>query len=109
MTKPPTLRIGVIGVGFGAQVHIPGFQSEGLKVVAVCAQHMSRAQHVANQFGIPFYFSDYRQLLEMRELNVVSVVTPYPYHCEISKAALRAGKHIICEKPLKPINVDFSF
>ena len=60
---------------------------------------MSRAQHVANQFGIPFYFSDYRQLLEMRDLDAVSVATPYQYHREISEATLEAGKHIICEKP----------
>jgi len=95
----PKLRIGVVGVGFGAQVQIPGFQSEGLKVVAVCTRHKDRAKYVADQFKIPFYFSNYRQLLEMQDLDAVSVVTPYSYHREISEATLEAGKHIICEKP----------
>jgi len=99
VTVHPKLRIGVIGVGFGAQVQIPGFQSEGLKVVAVCARHKDRARYVADQFEIPFYFSDYRRLLEMQGLDAVSVVTPYAYHREISEAALEAGKHVICEKP----------
>src|SRR5919206_135057 len=47
------LRIGVVGVGFGATVHIPAFQSEGLEVVAVCARRPERAQACASQFGVP--------------------------------------------------------
>ena len=51
MTTQP-LRIGVVGVGFGAQVHIPAFQSEGMDVVAVCARHEDRANEAAKRFGI---------------------------------------------------------
>ena len=46
------VRIGVIGVGFGATVHIPGFQSEGVEVVAVSASRQERAQDAAEKFGI---------------------------------------------------------
>ena len=45
MTVRPKLRIGVVGVGFGAQVQIPGFQSEGLKVVAVCSKRVNWLAH----------------------------------------------------------------
>ncbi len=93
------LRVGVIGVGFGALVHIPSFFSEGAKVVAVCARHRDRAEKAARDFGIPNVFTDYRQMLAMKDLDAVSIVTPPVSHQEIVMAALDAGKHILCEKP----------
>jgi predicted dehydrogenase len=94
-----TIRIGVVGVGFGAQVHIPAFQSEGMEVVAVCARHQDRADEAARRFGIAAAYTDYQALIEHPGLDAVSVVTPAGQHYEISKAALEAGKHVICEKP----------
>lgn len=60
----PPVRVGVIGVGFGATVHIPGFQSEGVEVVAVTANRQERAEAAAQQFGIPNAFTG-RPLLPM--------------------------------------------
>ncbi len=93
------IRIGVIGVGFGATVHIPGFQSEGVEVVAVCASREERAQAAAERFGIPNTFTDYRQLIAHPDVDAVSVVTAPNLHYEMTKAALEAGKHVMCEKP----------
>ena len=93
------VRIGVVGVGFGSQVHIPAFQAEGLDVVAVCARHEERAHEAAAQFGIPHAFSDYREMLNMDGLDAVSVASPVGLHYPITMAALEAGKHVICEKP----------
>ena len=93
------LRIGVIGVGFGATVHIPAFQSEGLEVVAVCASRAERAADAAQRFGIPHSFTDYRQLVSHPEVDAVSVVTAPHLHYEMTRAALEAGKHVLCEKP----------
>ena len=98
MAEAP-LRIGVIGVGFGTQVQIPAFQSEGVEVVAVCARREERAREAANRFGIPLALTDYRRLLEMDDLDVVSVVAPHSLHREMAEAALVAGKHVLCEKP----------
>lgn len=95
-----TLRIGVAGIGFGASVHIPAFQSEGLEVVAVCARRQVRAEAAARRFGIPYAFSDFRSMLMLDGLDAVSIVTPTNLHYEMSLAALEAGKHVICEKPL---------
>ena len=47
------LRIGVIGVGFGATVQVPGFQSEGMEVVALCSQREERVQQAAAALGVP--------------------------------------------------------
>jgi predicted dehydrogenase len=93
------LRVGVVGVGFGALVQIPGFLSEGVEVVAVCARRKERAQEVADKFGIPQVFTDYSQMLKSPDLDAVSIVTPPPLHKSFSIAALNAGKHVLCEKP----------
>jgi predicted dehydrogenase len=99
------LRVGLIGVGFGTTVHIPGFQSEGLDVVAVCARREERAKEAAAKFGVPQVFTDYRKMLASPDIDIVSVASPHPLHAEMSIAALEAGKHVLCEKPTA-VNAD---
>jgi predicted dehydrogenase len=94
-----SLRVGVIGVGFGTAVQIPGFQSEGVEVVAVCARRPERAQEAAERFGIPHVFTDYQEMVQTDLLDAVSVVSPVPLHHPMTMAALDAGKHVLCEKP----------
>ncbi len=96
---PDKVRVGVIGVGFGARVHIPAFQSEGLEVVAVCARRSERAREAAERFGIPQAFTDHREMLQMDGLDAVSVAGPPVLHYPMVMAALEAGKHVLCEKP----------
>ena len=98
MSSSP-LRIGVIGVGFGTSVQVPGFRSEGVEVVAVCARRQERAEKAAVEFGIPGVYADYRQMLKHPGLDAVSIVTPPVQHHEMAMAALEAGKHVLCEKP----------
>lgn len=93
------LKIGVVGVGFGAQVHIPAFQSEGLDVIAVTARREERAKETAKNFDIPNFFSDYESMLQLDDLDAVSIATPVHLHLPVVLAALKAGKHVICEKP----------
>src|SRR5204863_3272477 len=93
------IRIGVAGVGFGAAVHIPAFQSEGIEVAAICSRRPERAQEAADRFGVERTFTDYDDMLGMDGLDAVSIVTPVALHHPMAMAALRAGKHVICEKP----------
>ena len=93
------MKIGVIGVGFGTTVHIPAFISEGLEVVAVCASREERAQEAAQRFSIPNVFTDYRNLLELENLDAVSIVSPPSLHSDMAIDAIDSGKHVICEKP----------
>ena len=72
----PAMRIGVIGTGFGARVHIPAYQMEGLDVVAVCARRPGSARDAAERFGIPHAFADHREMLAMDGLDAVAVVVP---------------------------------
>ena len=98
MAEEP-IRVGVVGVGYGSTVQIPGFQSEGVEVLAVCARRPERAQGAAERFNIPHVFTDYEEMVRMEELDAVSVVTPVTLHHPVTMAALAAGKHVICEKP----------
>lgn len=94
------LRVGVIGTGFGATVHIPAFKaSEDFEVVAVVSRRLENAARVANAAGIGWFSDDYRAMLAEVELDVVSIATPGGLHHELVLAAAAAGRHVLCEKP----------
>ncbi len=70
------------------------------RLVAVADVSKERAKEAAEKFGVETYYTDYRQLLKMRGLDVVHICTPPYLHREHVEAAAEAGKHIICEKPI---------
>lgn len=95
------VRMGIIGVGFGAQVHLPAFLSlESARVTALADSGSGRARRIAAEAGIPAAFHRWQDLLDIEELDAVSVAVPPDQQAEIVCAALRAGKHVLCEKPL---------
>jgi predicted dehydrogenase len=96
------VRVGVIGAGGIAQVaHIPSYQKlENVTVAAICDPNAAKLEFVKGKFGIPEAFSDFRRLLDMPDIDAVSVCTPNHLHAPIAIAALQAGKHVICEKPI---------
>jgi predicted dehydrogenase len=95
------LRAGVIGTGFIAPVHIETLRRLGVQVTAICGSTKS-AQATAAQWGIPEVYGDYDHAAMYRSPNVdvVHITSPNRVHVEQSIAALAAGKHVICEKPL---------
>jgi predicted dehydrogenase len=96
------LRVGFIGTGMIAtQAHIPAWkaQAENAEIVAVADILEDRAKLVAQREGIPHAYGDWRKMLEDVPLDVVVVSTPNAYHKEQSVAALKAGAHVLCEKP----------
>jgi len=62
--------------------------------------HAGRAQAAAREFHVPHVFTDYRKLLAADLVDAVSVCTPNNTHLPITLAALAAGKHVLCEKPI---------
>jgi predicted dehydrogenase len=90
-------RIGVIGTGWGARVQTPLFREAGLEVVAIAGHDPRKTARVAAELGLTGY-SDWRELVSA-DLDLVTVVTPPPFHLEMASAALAAGKHVISEKP----------
>ena len=100
------LRIGVIGVGFGTTVQIPGFQSEGIEVIAVCSRREERAAQAAKEFEIPYYFTDHRKMLDSKLIDAISIVTPPELHFPMVIDSLTAGKHVLCEIPFALYEVE---
>ena len=98
------INIGIIGCGGIANgKHMPALSKvEGVRLTAFCDVDLPRAEKAAKAFGIPSaaVCADYRELLQNPEVQVVHVLTPNSSHSEISCAAMRAGKDVMCEKPM---------
>jgi predicted dehydrogenase len=102
MSKPlHSLRAGVIGTGFIGPVHIEALKRLGVQVTAICGSTKS-AKATAEAWGIPEVYGDYnyKALLASPNVDVVHITSPNKAHVEQSLAALKAGKHVVCEKPL---------
>jgi predicted dehydrogenase len=100
--KEKDVKVGIVGAGGIAQgAHMPGYQAtSGVKVVAVCDIVKEKAERFAKQHDIPNVFTDYEDLVAMKELDAISVCTPNNFHAGPAVAALEAGKHVLCEKPI---------
>lgn len=96
------LRVGVIGAGaFAAACHLPGLAAHPrARVVALCGRRPGPTRELAARFGIAAVETDYRRLLDRDDLDAITVCTPNAAHREPALAALAAGKHLFCEKPL---------
>ena len=93
------IKAGIIGTGFIGPVHLEALRRLGVPVMALC-DLPQRAKAAAEKYGIPEAFGDYREMLRSPNVDVVHIASPNRFHAEMSLAALRAGKHVVCEKPL---------
>lgn len=93
------LRAGVIGTGFIGPVHVEALRRLGVQVPALC-DLPERVGPAAERLGIPKTFSDFRKLLASEEIDVVHIAAPNRFHAQMALAAIAAGKHCVCEKPL---------
>ena len=93
------IRAGIIGTGFIGPVDIEALRRLGIPVVGLC-DLPDKAQAAASKLGIPLVFSDYKEMLRSPEIDVVHITVPNRFHCDMALAALKAGKHCVCEKPL---------
>ena len=99
-----TVKVGIIGCGgIGQNKHMPSLHKiENVEIVAFCDLVLERAQMCKEKYGTPdaLVCTDYREVLAVEDIEVVHVLTPNREHAEISVAALQAGKHVMCEKPM---------
>lgn len=98
-------RGALIGCGFIAnEKHLPALQklTERIELVAFCDIVEERAQKAAKKYGVvdAAIYTDYKEMLARPDIDVVYVLTPNRSHCELSVAALEAGKNVLCEKPM---------
>jgi|YNPMSStandDraft_1061717.scaffolds.fasta_scaffold00078_25 predicted dehydrogenase len=95
------IKVGVIGAGSIGKVHLQAYQAvPDVKVVAVTDIVEERAKQAVESFGIPRYYTDYKEMLEKEDLDAVSICTPNYLHSPMTVDALKAGVNVLCEKPM---------
>ncbi len=102
-----TLKVGVIGVGGIARTHMPGWEASPHAEVVAGADLASEAlERWGGDWNVSKLETDSAAVINDPDIDIIDVCTPNMYHAPLSIAALEAGKHVICEKPLAPTPAD---
>ena len=96
------VKVGIIGSQFQADIHAASLQimPHEAEVLAIASPTAGNAAALAKRFGIPRVFTDYREMLKERDLEMITIAAPNSLHAQMTKDIAAAGKHIVCEKPL---------
>lgn len=102
MKKDGKVKVGIIGSQFEADIHAAAFRmgSQEAEVVAVASPTPGNAAALAQRYGIPQVFTDYREMLKDKDIEMVTIAAPNNLHAQMTMDCARAGKHVVCEKPL---------
>jgi predicted dehydrogenase len=102
MTRGEQIKVGLIGCGnIGAGGHLPAYAHIAeAELVAVCDAVEELAHAAAERAGVPHLYTDYRQLLEREDIEVVDLCVPTYLHAQLAVEAMQARKHVLCEKPM---------
>lgn len=96
-----TLRVGTIGASFAKAAYLPALSTiDDVELVAISSARLSSAQATADQFGIANVYDDWEKMLGEHEFDLVCIATPTVYHAPMAITALKAGAHVLCEKPM---------
>lgn len=97
-----TVRIGIIGSSWWVEkLYLPSLNSHpDAEVVAICGRRREPAEALASAEGIAGVYTDYREMIAQEELDAVVISTPDDTHAPMTIAAVEAGLHVLCEKPL---------
>lgn len=96
------VQVGIVGTSWWADMmFLPSLTSHpGASVAAICGRNRERAQIMADKYDVPTIFTDYQEMIEKGDLNSLVVAAPDDLHYPITMAALDAGLHVLCEKPM---------
>jgi len=95
------VRVGIIGSAFSSNIHAEAFQEVPEAVLAAaCSPNKKHVEEFASRWKIPIFVTDYRKVLDRKDVDVVVVGIPNDMHREVVVAAAKAGKDVIIEKPL---------
>lgn len=95
------LKVGIIGTGGISAMHIDGYQQcSNVEIVSGCDIDAEKLDAVCKRNNIPEQYTDHRELLAKSDVDAVSICTSHESHAEIAINAMKAGKHVLCEKPM---------
>ena len=92
--------VAITGTGFMGPAHTEALRRLGIRVVGILGSTPEKSQRFAEEQGIPKAYTSFDELLADKEVQAVHITTPNRWHFATTKAALLAGKHVLCEKPL---------
>lgn len=96
-----TIGVGIVGAGFVAGLHAEAMSYvPEVRVMAVASPTPGRAEAFSAHHQIPHAYSDYRSLLERKDIQMITLALPNYLHCQVTLDAAAAGKHVVCEKPM---------
>ena len=96
-----TIKVGIAGASFAKAAYLPALRLiPEVEVVALASARLGSAQAAAGPFGVPHVYDDWRRMLSAHPLDLVCIATPTDTHAEMTLAALDAGAHVLCEKPI---------
>jgi predicted dehydrogenase len=94
------IGVAVVGAGFIGPVHVEGLRRAGVTVRGILGVSDDESQRAAVQLGLPRAYRSFDEILDDSSVAAVHIATPNRLHFELSRRALEAGKHVLCEKPL---------
>jgi predicted dehydrogenase len=95
------IRVAIVGCGRISDLHQLGYRGrDDAKIVAVCDATKSRTKKKAKEWGVDKIYTDYQQVLDDKEIDLVELLTPHHLHCPMTIQAAGAGKHISVQKPM---------
>jgi myo-inositol 2-dehydrogenase/D-chiro-inositol 1-dehydrogenase len=102
MAKEGRVKVGIIGSQFQADIHAASLQimPDEAEAIAIASPTPGNAAALAKRFGVPRVFTDYREMLKEKDIEMVTIAAPNSLHAQMAKDIAAAGKHIVCEKPL---------
>ncbi|MCP2046537.1 UNVERIFIED_ORG: putative dehydrogenase [Paenarthrobacter nicotinovorans] len=99
-TAPSRLRAGFVGAGFMAEVHSRAARAAGADIAAIASSSRASADRAKDRLGVQQAYDSVQDLLEDEAIDVIHICSPNSTHYALAEAALKAGKHVVCEKPL---------
>jgi len=94
------LKAGIIGTGMG-RLHMDGYSKDRrVEIFAICDINRKEAEEFAKKYKASYVFTDYEKMLDVEEIDFVSIATPNYLHTQMVIASLKRGKHVLCEKPM---------
>jgi len=96
------VKVGIIGSQFQADIHAESFRimPDEAEVVAVASPTPGNAEKLAKKYGIPQIFTDYKEMLAEKDIEMITITAPNYLHAQMTIDAADSGKHVLCEKPL---------
>jgi len=96
----PRVKVAVVGLGFGAEF-VPIYQKHPqAECYAICQRNEENLNRIGDQFGVERRFTKFEDLLKIKEIDAIHIVTPIQDHAPMTLASLRAGKHTACTVPM---------